>query len=81
VLPNRKKETLVTFFQSIPPELRSTIQSVCTDLYEGYLQATQEVLPNARRVIDRFHVAKLYRTAADALRNTELTRLNKVLSP
>ncbi len=79
VLPNRQKETLTAFFLSIPAHLRATIQSVCSDLYEGYLQATQEVLPQARRVIDRFHVAKLYRTAADSLRQAELKRLKKTL--
>jgi transposase len=79
VLPNRKKETVKAFFESIPPELRATIDSVCTDLYEGYLQATQEVLPQARRVIDRFHVAKLYREATDRLRKTELARLKASL--
>ena len=79
VLPNRKKETLVAFLRSIPAELRTTIQSVCTDLYEGYLQAAEEVLPQARRVIDRFHVAKLYRAAADTFRKAELRRLKKAL--
>jgi len=38
------------------------------------------VLPKARQVIDRFHVAKLYREAADALRKTELKRLQTTLS-
>jgi transposase len=79
VLPNRKKETLVAFFLSIPSDLRTTIQCVCSDLYEGYLQAIQEVLPQTRRVIDRFHIAKLYRTAADTFRKTELRRLKKFL--
>src|SRR5258708_2064818 len=75
VLANRQKGTVQTFFESIPPTLRATIQSVCSDLYEGFLQAAQEVLPHARRVIDRFHVAKLYRAAADAWRKAELKRL------
>ena len=79
VLPNRKKETLVAFLRSIPAELQTTIQSVCTDLYEGYLQATEEVLPQVRRVIDRFHVAKLYRAAVDTFRKAELSRLKKAL--
>jgi transposase len=75
VLPDRKKETIKAFLESIPPALRSTIQCVCSDLYEGYLSAAQEVLPKVRRVIDRFHVAKLYRAAADEVRKAELKRL------
>ena len=40
----------------------------------------REVLPKVRLVIDRFHVAKLYRQAADELRKTDLRRLRKTLS-
>jgi transposase len=80
VLANRKKETVKAFLETIPPTLRATIRSVCSDLYEGYLQAVHEVLPQARQVIDRFHVAKLYRQAADTLRKTELKRLRTTLS-
>lgn len=80
VLANRKKATVKAFLESIPPKLRRTIRSVCSDLYEGYLQAVHEVLPKARQVIDRFHVAKLYRDAADSLRKTEVKRLRKTLS-
>lgn len=79
VLPDRKKETVKTFLASIPAALRATIQSVCSDLYEGYLQAAKEVLPAVRRVIDRFHVAKLYRSAADTVRKAELKRLKASL--
>jgi transposase len=79
ILPDRKKETIKAFLQSIPSALRATIQSVCSDLYEGYLQAAQEVLPKVRRVVDRFHVAKLYRSAADSLRKAELKRLKRSL--
>jgi transposase len=79
VLPDRKKETIKTFLASIPSALRATIESVCSDLYEGYLQAAKEALPKVRRVVDRFHVAKLYRAAADELRKTELRRLKASL--
>ena len=80
VLANRKKETVKAFLESIPPKLRGTIRTVCSDVYEGYLQAVHEVLPKARQVIDRFHVAKLYRQAVDDLRKSELKRLRKTLS-
>jgi transposase len=81
VLPDRKKETVKRFLESMPPALRASIDSVCSDLCESYLQAVHEVLPKARLVIDRFHVAKLYREAADCLRKSELKRLRKTLPP
>jgi transposase len=64
ILPDRKKETVVAFLRSIPRHLRATITDVCTDRYEGYKEEVQQ----ARVMIDRFHVAQLYRGSADALR-------------
>lgn len=68
VLPDRLMETVEKFLQSIPEELRATVREVCTDMYEGYTNAVKKVLPGARMVVDRFHVAKGYRDGADQLR-------------
>jgi transposase len=80
VLDGRKKETVAAFLESIPQSLRATIEEVCTDLYEGFINAGQEALPHARVVGDRFHVAKLYRAALDTLRKSEMKALRQVLS-
>jgi transposase len=68
VIEGRKKEAVIAFLQSIPEPLRETVEEVCTDLYDGFIGAAQEVLPQARIVGDRFHVAKLYRAGLDELR-------------
>lgn len=80
MLDGRKKETVVAFLESIPEALRATVEEVCTDLYDGFINAAQEVLPQARVVGDRFHVAKLYRVALDDLRKSEMKELRRVLS-
>lgn len=72
VLEDRKKETIAAFLKSIPEDLRATVEEVCTDLYEGFINAAEEVLPQAKVVGDRFHVAKLYRAALDDLRKKEM---------
>jgi transposase len=54
---------------------------VCSDLYEGYINAAKEVFgANVIIVVDRFHIAKLYRNGLDELRKKELKRLRKELS-
>jgi transposase len=68
VLPGREKKTVKTFLENIPKRLQATIHTVCTDMYKGYPEAAREVLPRALLVVDRFHVAKHYHDAADALR-------------
>ena len=80
VLPDRKKETVVKFFASIPLSLRNTIERVCTDMYLGFVNAAREQLPRAHIVIDRFHVSRAYRNCADRVRRVELKLLKQQLS-
>ena len=80
VLEGRQKETVKAFLSSIPKELRDTVEAVCTDMYDGYINAAKEVFgKKVRMVADRFHVAKLYRKGVDELRKQELKRLKKEL--
>ncbi len=80
VLTDRKKETVANFFASIPPRLQKTIKSLCTDMYQGFVNAAQEQLPGVKIVIDRYHVAKAYRDCADKVRKQELKVLKRELS-
>ena len=79
VLPDRKKQTVKQFLETMPRRIKRAIRTVCTDMYEGFILAVKEVLGKAQVVIDRYHVAKLYRAGADRLRRQELRRLKKVL--
>ena len=81
VLADRKKSTVKTFLSGMPRKLRKTIQAVCSDMYDGFIHAAQEVFgKRVKIVIDRFHVAKLYRKGLDTLRKHELQRLKQELS-
>lgn len=79
VLPDRLKSTVATWLRSIPAEHRTQITTVCTDLWEGYINAVLEALPKATLVIDRFHIARHYRDGVDSLRKQELKRLRHEL--
>jgi len=81
VLADRKKSTVKTFLSGMPRKLRKTIKVVCSDMYDGFIHAAQEVFgKRVNIVIDRFHVAKLYRKGLDTLRKHELHRLKQALS-
>lgn len=81
VLKDRKRETLEVFFNSIPAPLRKTIHSLCCDMYENFIMAAQNSFGDqVNIVVDRFHVAQLYRRALDKLRSKELKRLKATLS-
>ncbi len=76
VLKDRKKKTVKKFLSTIPKRLAKTIRSVCSDLYDGFINAAKEVFGTRIRVVaDRFHVAKLYRKGLDGFRKQELKRL------
>ena len=76
VLKDRKKDTVKNFLLSIPKELAITVENVCTDMYDGFINSVKEVFgPKVNIIIDRFHVAKNYRSAIDDLRKKELKRL------
>jgi transposase len=82
VLKDRQKQTVKDFFLSIPKRLRRTVEYVCSDMYDGFINAAKEVFGKRVRVVaDRFHVAKCYRDGLETLRKQELKRLRRELSP
>ena len=80
VLAGHEKAEVIDFLRLIPLRIVQTVQAVCCDLWEAYMEAARQELPAARLVADRFHVAKHYRHAADQIRKQELQRLKKELS-
>ena len=81
VLKDRKKETVEEFFREIPERLRKTVQYVCSDMYEGFVNAAYSVFgKDVKVVVDRFHVTKKYRECLDELRKDEMRKLKKELS-
>lgn len=80
VVAGHEKAEVIGFLRLIPLRILQTVQAVCCDLWEAYMEAARQELPHARLVADRFHVAKHYRQAADQIRKQELQRLKKELS-
>ena len=79
VIDGRDKAGVKSFLESIPSVLRETVKTVCTDMYDGYVYAAREVFGARAVVVDRYHVAKLYRKPLDTLRIKEMARLKAEL--
>lgn len=62
--PGRSAEVLRTWLQERDPSFRSQVQVVTMDGFTGYASAVDQVLPDATKVMDPFHVVHL---AADKL--------------
>lgn len=68
VLPDRRKETLITHFQSLGTKFCQQIQVVACDMWPPYSQVAAQCFPQAQTVIDRFHVVKLLNHVLDTER-------------
>ena len=81
ILDGRNKSTIAGFLRSIPIGLQKTIVAACVDMYEGYINAVKEVFKNeVMIVVDRYHVAKLYRRELDKFRQKILNQLKQELT-
>lgn len=56
----RQKEALAAFYRSLGAERLAAIQSVTMDMWQAYIAATEEWVPDAQKKIcfDHFHVSK-----------------------
>jgi len=80
ILDGRKKEQVKTFLETIPEQLKKTVKQVCTDMCDAFINAALEVFGKQKIVVDRYHVAKLYRKPLDKLRIKEMDISKKELS-
>lgn len=81
LLKGREKAEVKGFLMSIPKNLKHTIAAVCTDMYDGFINAAKEAFGADIPVIaDRYHVSKLYRQCLVSVRKKELKKLKKALT-
>src|ERR1035437_562696 len=58
VLSNDNQVTLENYFKTWSDEAKSRVLEVCIDMKSSYLTVIKEMLPNAKIVIDHFHVVR-----------------------
>ena len=81
VVLGRKNKDIKRFLKTIPTRLKKTVTAVCVDMYDGYVNAAKAVFKNrATVIVDRYHVAKLYRKSLDKFRKSIINELKQQLS-
>ena len=68
MLPNRDKKTVVNYLYNL--QGKSEVQYVAMDMWTPYRDAVQAVLPDARIVIDKFHVVRMANDAVEKVRKS-----------
>jgi transposase len=71
VLDGRGKEPVVAYFKAMPKKIKSAIEAVTMDMWEPFISAVSEQLPQAAIAFDRFHIAKHLNDAVDKVRRSE----------
>lgn len=75
MLEHRTQEHLKPFFKSLPDG--DKVEWVCTDMWRPFKRSFAQYLPNAKLVIDKFHVVKMASEALEAERKKYQAQLSK----
>jgi len=68
MIDSHKQENIIEILIQQPLSVREQVEEVSVDMWGGFPKVVQEVFPNAKIVIDRFHVMKLVNTELDQIR-------------
>ena len=68
LLPNRNKETVIKYLTGL--QGKEDISYVAMDMWMPYRDAVELVLPQAKIVIDKFHVVKMANEAVERIRKS-----------
>lgn len=68
LLPNRDKKTVVNYLYNL--QGKSEVQYVAMGMWTQYRDAVQAVIPDARIVIDKFHVVRMANDAVERVRRS-----------
>ena len=68
VIDSHKSDDIITVLKHQPLAMREGVEEVCVDMWGGFPKVIREVFPNAKIVIDRFHVQKFVNKALNKVR-------------
>ena len=66
MLPERTQDTLMPYFAKLPDADR--VEWICSDMWRPFKKSFRLYLPNAKLVIDKFHVVRMASVALDTER-------------
>ena len=58
IVENRQQQYLMNYFMTYSLKARRAVKTVTTDMYSPYIGLIEGCFPNAKIIIDRFHIAQ-----------------------
>jgi transposase len=77
VVPGHKCEDILKLWQVLEEEQLKNVKAVAMDMSGGFIKATEEAVPHAKIVVDRFHISKHVNDAVNSTRIKESNEFNK----
>jgi transposase len=68
LLVNRNKETIIHYLSNLKG--KETVQYVTMDMWKPYREACQQAIPQAKIIIDKFHVVRMANNALESVRKS-----------
>lgn len=75
MLPERTQETLMPYFAKLPDA--DKVEWICSDMWRPFKKSFRLHLPNAKLVIDKFHVVRIASLALDTERKNLQSGMNR----
>ena len=80
IVENRQLTYLLDYFSHYPIESRENVKTVTMDMYSPYIQMVKNCFPNAKIIIDRFHIVQHMNRALNSIRIKVMNEL-RYISP
>ncbi|VTX67286.1 Transposase [Fusobacterium periodonticum] len=68
IVEDRRLYSLTEYFSRFSLEARNNVKYVCMDMYAPYISLVNSIFPNAKIVIDKFHIVNLVNRAFNQTR-------------
>ena len=59
IVEDRRLHSLTEYFSRFSLEARKNVKYICMDMYVPYISLVNSIFPNAKIVIDKFHIVKV----------------------
>jgi len=76
ILPNRLKQTIFNYFMRFPASVRSLVRTVSCDLNSYYVDLIKKLFPNAKIIINIFHIVQMLNCAVNSMRTDLMNRFD-----
>ena len=68
IVEDRKLNSLTEYFSRFSLEARNNVKYICMDMYTPYISLVNSIFPNAKIVLDKFHIINLVNRAFNQTR-------------